>query len=116
MIRLVVLLQACFAHRLMLTWNCGNTIYQGGFTENIPCQTQHVFIANIKMTDLQKLGKVKRSSVVPQVNFLSIMEEGENIDELDELDAKISDLLAKGEKVVLLGRHFNAQNETPRQK
>ena len=68
------------------------------------------------MTDLQKLGKVKRSSVVPQVNFLSIMEEGENIDELDELDAKISDLLAKGEKVVLLGRHFNAQNETPRQK
>ena len=47
MLKLVFFLQSCIAHRMMLTWNCGNSVYQGAFTDNVPCQTENIFLTDI---------------------------------------------------------------------
>lgn len=140
MLKLVFFLQSCIAHRMMLTWNCGNSVYQGAFTENVPCETENIFLTDItvqikiyffiiqpcffspkfigfiQMADLQKLLKVKASTTAPQLNFLSTLQDGKKVEELSDLDDQISQLLNKGEKVVLLGKHFNAQPEPQQEK
>jgi len=68
------------------------------------------------MADLQKLLKVKASTTAPQLNFLSTKQDGKKVGELSDLDEQISELLNKGEKVVLLGKHFNAQPEPMQEK
>merc|ERR1711962_1067805 len=76
----------------------------------LPCEGATVFSADLKMSDLGALSKTQSSSVFPTMNYLSSASDAQFVEDLSELDTKISSMILSGEKVILLGRDFSANS------
>lgn len=101
------------AHQLMLTFNCDGIAGMGRTVQNVPddCLTGRFIQSSLQAHQLSQLDKTASVAKSYGMQYLSGSDNLDTlvIEDLAELDQKLSELIKKGEKVVLLGDQVNIE-------